>query len=219
MAEILIYDVIGKGFFEDGVTPESVHAQIMEASGEDILVRINSPGGLVADGITIMNLLAGYSGSVDISIDGLAASAATIVALGGERVTMANGSRYMIHDPWGATVGNADEHAKSVERLNATANDMAELYASRIGGDADKVRAMMREEVWLSALEAVEMGFADGMAEGVKSLACKVPSEFGYRNTPKNWRQSSEKNTTGMAQIAANIRQRKIDLTRQQMKA
>jgi len=215
MAELLIYDVIGAGMFDAGVTAKSVRDELDALDGDHVTVRINSPGGNVFDGIAIKNILDSYSGGVDVQVDGLAASAASVIALAGDSIAMADGAMLMIHDPWTVTLGNAEEHRKSQNALEKTADSLAGMYAAQTGKTAAEMRDMMRAETWLSANEAVDQGFATDFTT-VEALACAVPAGFGYLNAPT---LKAEKHEESRAQLAANIRQRKIDLTRQQMKA
>ena len=220
MKELLIYDVIGAGLYSEGVTPEHVHDQLKSSAGESILVRINSPGGSVWDGLSIMNLLKDYRGQVNIQIDGLAASAATLVALAGDSVVMASGSRFMVHEPWSGTVGNSEEHKKAAEELDDVAVDMANLYSKRTGKSHDEMRSIMKEETWMSASKAVSLGFADSVATEIEARSCKVPSAFGYKNESADAEQrelDADSSSARKAKLSHKIRSRKLDLTLSQM--
>lgn len=212
MADIYIYDVIGRGFFEDGVTDDSVRDELEKAGGEDVTVHINSPGGDMFMGIAIKNQLDRYEGKVDVVVDGVAASAATLPLLSANRVTMASGSMVMIHDPWTVTAGNEGKHNETAKLLGKSAVNLAEMYAAKGKESASKFRELMQAETWLDEKEAIELGLAD---EKVSNTAknCVIPSAFGYKNTPK-LANLEQKNTID---FASQARQRKIDLTKAQM--
>lgn len=221
MAEIFIYDIIGEGLFEDGVTAAGVRDELKAADGADVLVRINSPGGNPFEGVAIKTLLDGYDGSVSVQVDGLAASAASIIALAGSSVAMADGAMLMIHDPWTITVGDEAEHQRTTSALGKIADSMAGMYAKRTGGSSDAMRELMVAETWMAADEAIGQGFADSRIES-PAAACKIPDGFGYKNAPKNAPKPATKTpepVTNKAQYAATIRKRKIDLTRAEMHA
>jgi len=215
MREILIYDVIGRGFFEDGVTAAGINEELKAANGEDVLVRINSPGGIASEGVTIKTLLDDYDGAVRVKVDGLAASAATIIALGGDHLEMAEGSRWMVHDPWSFGEGNERDFIKMASILKLLATELAGMYAKRTGGTPEEMRALMLEETWLSGKQAVEMGFVDEVSE-IKAVACAIPAEFCYRHAPGPVVSPPLEN---YGKLSALARKRKIDLTRAQMRA
>lgn len=185
--EILAYDLIGEGFFFEGITAKGVAAQIEEAGNiSAINLRINSPGGDVFEAVTIKNFLASKEIPVNVFIDGEAASAATILMLAGDTITMGEGSTLFIHNAWTSTSGNAAELRKMADDLEKVSGEMRKLYATRTGLPEDQIQAIMDKETYLTADEAVAMKFADGIAKKqanvvVGALAVKVTvdtSEF-----------------------------------------
>ncbi len=128
-AEITIYDTIGKGFFEEGITAETV-LDDLNALGDvtDIDVRINSPGGNVWDGMAIYNLLTSHLAQVHVYIDGLAASIASVIAMAGDKITMGQGAAMMIHSPHALFAGNADEMRNMAETLDTVERGMLDIY-------------------------------------------------------------------------------------------
>jgi ATP-dependent Clp endopeptidase proteolytic subunit ClpP len=210
MADIYIYDVIGRGFFEDGATAEKLRDELAAAKGDAVTVHINSPGGDVFEGLAMRTLLSQHKAGVTVKIDGVAASAASVVALGGGSIEMAEGSMMMIHDPWTLTVGNAADHEKTAETLNKVADNLADLYAAKSGKSRDETRDSMRAETWLTAQEAIDYGLADKLSD-TKVAAYKIPEAFGYRNVPT----TEAKPNAG--KLSADARRRKIDLTRKQI--
>lgn len=163
-AVLHVYGTIGSSEWWDDVASPSLVRELDQLDADTITVYVNSPGGIADDGIAIMNALARNKAKVTAHIDGLAASAATIVMLGADEIVMGAGSRLMIHDAWSITWGQASEITKTAERLDKLSQTLAGLYAQRAGGDADEWRAAMVEETWYTAEEAVEAGLADRVA-------------------------------------------------------
>lgn len=162
--EVLIYSEIGDSWWGESVSATNFTRLIDELDVDTLTVRINSPGGDVFDGTAIMNSLKRHPAHVTAIVDGLAASAASFIAVGGaDELIMAEGSQLMIHDPisWGA--GNAAEFAKTVSMLDKIADQMAGIYARKAGTPATEWREAMREETWFTAEEAVATGLADSI--------------------------------------------------------
>jgi ATP-dependent Clp protease, protease subunit len=182
--ELWIYDVIGRGFFEEGVTDVSVRDELKKFKDtEPLLVRINSPGGSVAHAVSIKTQLEQWKGEVNIQIDGLAASAASFIAMAGKQVAIAEGSLFMVHHPMTMVAGNAKEMRKAAELLDKLGLSLQKAYEKRSGKTAAEMTAMMDEETWLTADEAVEHGFADAKTEE-KAVAFAIPAEMGFKHPP-----------------------------------
>ena len=126
-----------------------------------IELRINSPGGSVFDGVAIHNSLVDHPAAVDVHVDGLAASIASVIAMAGDTITMGAGTQMMIHDGWGLCVGNAADMRVLADLLDQISDDIAGFYARRTGGALADWREVMRAETWYTADEAVEAGLAD----------------------------------------------------------
>ena len=187
MANVLwIYDVIG-GFFGMGaVTPITVRDDLAKLDKrERLLVRVNSPGGVVDDAVAIRSLLAEWPSGVDFQVDGVAASAASFLAATGERVTMARGARLMIHDPWGGVYGNEKDFRRAADQLATLRIMIADAYATKSGKSVTKVLDAMADETWFSDAEAIDFGLADGRVD-VAAAACAIPKDLGYRNVPQD---------------------------------
>ncbi len=163
-AEILIYDEIG--FW--GVTATNFAAALKDAGTGPVNVRINSPGGDVFDGLAIYNMMLAH-GNVSTFVDGLAASAASYIAMAGKTVSMAEASQLMIHNAWGLTIGNQAEHIKQASILSKIDGQLADIYASKTGKSAEDVAAMMAAETWLTAAEAKADGFCDAVITSPKA--------------------------------------------------
>ncbi|MBE7186299.1 MAG: Clp protease ClpP [Methylobacterium mesophilicum] len=176
--ELWLYGFVGDSFFEEGFTATDVLAALAEhGRDQDITVHVNSGGGFAYEGIAIYNAFTAHKGSVRIEVDAIAASSASVLCMGGDRIVMRAGSLMMIHDPSGITLGTAEDHEKHAEALHKLADQGAAIYAERSGGDAAEIREKMKGELWLKAEEAVEQGFADE-AEAAKA---KDVSAFDYR--------------------------------------
>lgn len=132
----------------------------------DITVRINSPGGEVFEAVAIMNLLRDHSARITARVDGLAASAASFLAVSADETIMGGNTELMIHDAWGLAIGNAADMRQYADLLDRTSNDIADVYATKAGSDRDTWRDYMLTESWFSAEEAVELGLADSVNTG-----------------------------------------------------
>jgi ATP-dependent Clp protease, protease subunit len=144
------------------VTPASITAAL--AGKGDVHLMINSPGGSAFDGVAIYNLLAGHSGKVSAEVVGVAASAASIIAMAADELTMAKSSFLMIHNAWGLTVGDHGAHSDTAAMLQKVDGALAGIYADRSGMSVREIAALMDAETWIDADEAVETGFADAVS-------------------------------------------------------
>ncbi|PTT87593.1 peptidase S14, partial [Pseudomonas sp. HMWF031] len=150
--DLQIYDVI------DEVTAQKVKAMVV---GElPLIVHINSPGGSVTDALAIYSILRKHPGRVTAIVDGLCASAATLVALAADEIVMAEHSLLMVHNPWTVASGDADQMRKTADTLDIASREMAALYTERTGLSAEKITAIMGAETWFNSYEAVDAGFA-----------------------------------------------------------
>lgn len=159
-AEIYIYDEIGYW----GVTAQDFVRQLTALDVAEVDLRLNSPGGDAFDGIAIHNALRNHAATVTVTVDGLAASAASVIAMAGDRVVMGHGAQMMIHDASGITLGNADDMREMADLLDSMSDNIAEFYADRAGGDVSTWRDAMRAETWYNASEAIAAGLADEAA-------------------------------------------------------
>lgn len=179
--ELLLYGTVGEdlSFFGlPGFTPVAViRALATLGRGADVAVRINSGGGFAEDGVAIYNALAAHRGKVTVFVDGIAGSAASVIAMAGDEVVMRRGALMMIHEPEVWTSGDTAEHTRSLDYLEHTAAGMADIYAQKTGRAASEIRTLMRDELWLSAEEAVAQKFADRL----DAANANEPSAFNYR--------------------------------------
>jgi ATP-dependent Clp protease, protease subunit len=166
-ATISVYDVIGTDpFTGEGVTAKRIGAALRSIGPRDVVVNVNSPGGDFFEGVAIYNLLREHRGKVTVRVMGLAASAASIIAMAGDELLMGDGAFLMIHNAWTIAIGNRHDLADAAERLAPFDSAMADVYANRSGISRVEVQAMMDREVWLGAADAIDMGFADGLMDG-----------------------------------------------------
>lgn len=181
-SDLFIYDSIDAYADEywGGVSATMVREAMSEING-DIRVRINSPGGDVYDGIAILNLLRTHAEShkVTVQIDGLAASAASFVAMAGEEIVIMPNAEIMIHDASMMTWGNAEELRTDADGLDRVSGNIADAYALRAGGKAATWRERMKAETWYSAKEAVKAGLADRVADVKASKGAAAASALG----------------------------------------
>jgi len=178
-AEVLIYDEIGaygvsaKGFLAElGALPDDA----------PIDLRLNSPGGSVFDAVAIHNALSRHAGTVTVWIDGIAASAASYIAMAGDAIVMPENAFLMIHDPSGLVMGTAADMRDMAGTLDKIAAGMTRGYAARSGKTEDEIAALMAAETWFSADEALDAGLATQLAEPVRIAANFDIGRF--RNAP-----------------------------------
>ena len=161
--DVFIYGEIG--FW--GVTAEAFLSDLGQVGSRDITLRINSEGGEVFDGVAIYNALQRHPGRIEGHVDGLAASAASFIAMACDELVIEPGAQLMIHDAIGMCYGNASEMRKMVDMLDRTSDTIAAIYAERAGGDAASWRALMSaEDTWYDGPAAVAAGLADRVGEG-----------------------------------------------------
>ena len=159
--ELVLYGFVGDSFWGSGFTAREVVDALAEVGRDtDIVVRVNSGGGYVDDGVAIHNSLKAHKGKVTVVVDALAASSASIIAMAGDERIMRTGAMMMIHDPSTVVWGTAEDMTSAIKMLEKHAENLAGIYADVTGEDADDIRADMKDELWLSADEAVERGFA-----------------------------------------------------------
>lgn len=175
--ELLLYGDVGDPWgFGDGFTPRDVAMALAEHGPGPLTVRINSGGGVAADGIAIHSLLS-QRGEVTTIVDGTAASAASIIVMAGQVRQMRAGATLMIHDCARITFGNAASHQHTAATLDKLSDQYAGLYARASGGDASEIRRLMRAETWFTAAEAV----AAGLITQTEQSPAVTAAAFNYR--------------------------------------
>jgi len=171
--KIYMYGPIGSSWWDETATSAADFVkQLDEIGGEDIDIFVNSSGGDVFDGYAIYSAIARYEGKVTVHVDGLAASAASYCILSADEVLMSPSALMMIHKAWVFANGNADDLRNTAETLDKLDADIVGIYAKKTCKQRDEILEMMEAETWLTADEAVDMGFADGLCEQFAAEAC-----------------------------------------------
>lgn len=197
-AVIHIYDEIS--WF--GITASDFLRELNQVTAPSIALHLNSPGGDVFDGIAIYNALRQHKAKVNVTVDSIAASIASVIAMAGDTITMARGSMLMIHEPFAMVIGDARDMRKQADALDLMGDSIAGIYAGRAGGTAEIWRARMVEETWYGDQAAVDAGLADSVA-GVGAVANtfdlsifrnyrpSAPAEPVARTQEPDWRREA----------------------------
>ena len=213
-ATITIYDVIGENWEGNGVTAKRVSAALRSIGDREITVSINSPGGDFFEGIAIYNLLREHPHQVIVKVVGLAASAASIIAMAGDEIQVAKTGFLMIHNAWVFAIGNRHDLRAAADTLDGFDTAMASLYADVSGQSIDEVTKLMDAESWISGEKAIEMGFAtalldadqvaiDGGSDGSSNAAIrKVDNLLAKQGLPRSERRELLKTIKGMSGAA-----------------
>lgn len=162
---ITIYDVIGQDFWTGGgFTAKRMSAALRSIGAKDVTVKINSPGGDVFEGFAIYNQLREHPAKVTVDVMGIAASAASVIAMAGDDVRMGLGTFIMVHNAWGVVVGNRHDLADVAAILQQIDDGMADIYEARTGLARKDIAKLMDGESYLAAKDAVDNGFADSVS-------------------------------------------------------
>lgn len=179
--EIDLYDEIGMW----GVSAKDFRRALKESRG-DVTLRLNSGGGSVFDGVSIYNDLVAHEGNVRIEITGLAASIASIIAMAGNEIVMAPNAMMMIHRSWSLGVGNSQDFEAMADILSKIDDGMARTYATRTGSGIKQVKQWMQDETWMTAKEAVDLGFATSISDGAVDSGSKAKFDLSvFSSAPK----------------------------------
>ncbi len=190
-ATISIYEPIGESWDGSGVTSRRIAAALRQIGAQPVAVNINSGGGDLFEGLSIYNLLREHPAEVTVRVVGLAASAASVIAMAGDRVEVGRAAMLMIHKAWGLVLGNADEFRRAADDFDEFDGLMASVYAARAEQSVDQVSEWMAAETWFAGERAVEVGLADGL----------LPAD-----------QVQEKAAASVADRAPNAALRRIDV-------
>jgi ATP-dependent Clp protease protease subunit len=180
--ELVIYeDITPRGW--GGVDAKSVMDEVKGLGRlETLNVRLNSQGGDVFEGVAIYNFLHRLDAHIVVDIDAQALSIASVIAMAGDEIRIAENARVMIHDPWTIVMGTADEFRKRASVMDDVKESMLGIYAARTKRSTQELASMMTDETWFSASEAIEFGFADKMTENLRIAAKFDPKRF--KNAP-----------------------------------
>lgn len=186
-AEVWLYGEIGESMWSDSISAKQFVDELRKAGAvSSILLHINSPGGSVFDGVAIYNQLKSHSAHVDVEIDGMALSIASIIALAGDTVKMAGNAFFMIHNPWTMTFGEAKDFREMADRLDLVRDSLLSTYhakASRSAG-REQIAGWMDAETWFNAEDARKFGFVDEIVNALDVAAKHDLSRFGFKNMP-----------------------------------
>lgn len=203
-AELLIYGDIGEDWFGESVTAKDTAEELSKLDVENIDVMINSYGGSVSDGLAIFNSLRRHQAKVNIRIDGVAVSIASLIAMAGDTVEMAENALFMVHAPWGGAIGNAKEMREYADVLDTYAEAMSSSYTRKTGQDKETIMQMLTdgEDHWFTAAEAKEFGFVDIVFEEEMAAAASgfKKSKFG----PQGLNHAVNAASSKAAQVAAS---------------
>jgi ATP-dependent Clp protease protease subunit len=217
--ELYIYDAIG---LFGGVSAQDVADALghLENAGCNALnVYVNSPGGDVFDGVAIYNRIRRFEGKKSVYIDGLAASAASFIAMAGDKgcIYSAKNATWMIHDAWGFASGNAADLRKAADLLEQVTATVTETYVDRTKRTADEVRQWMASETWMNAKVALERGFCDAiLADGDDESEAQAQQRMAFplvdkfKNTPPALRQGARAASVLIDEVERRIRARAV---------
>jgi ATP-dependent protease ClpP protease subunit len=232
MFELNIFGTIGS---KDTETKDTVKKALNEAGGQDVLINISSSGGSIIEGMAISEMIALYPGKTTTRGIGIVASAATIILMAGKKKEMTKNSFFMMHNSWGGVEGNVFELEKTIELLRMFDEQMAAIYTAQleskgklIGGNKEKtleeVKKMMAAETWLTADEALEMGFIDMIVEEKKEensiyeeAYAMIRAEAKFKNIPNKIKNSMQVEKKTFLQQLANMFGFKAEITEQEV--
>lgn len=219
MFELNIFGTIGS---KDTETKDTVKKALNDAGGQDVLINISSSGGSIIEGMAISEMIALYSGKTTTRGIGIVASAATIILMAGKKKEMTKNSFFMMHNSWGGVEGNVFELEKTIELLRMFDEQMAAIYTAQleskgklIGGSKEKtleeIKKMMAAETWLTADEALQMGFIDIIIEEkednhsiYEETYAMIRAEAKFKNIPNQIKNSMQvEKKTFLQQLAA----------------
>jgi ATP-dependent protease ClpP protease subunit len=202
-AVLQIFDQIGEDWFGgSGISAKAFSDALQSVGPGPLVVEINSPGGNVWDGLAIYNMLRGRQAPVTTRVVGIAASIASIIALAGDTIEMAEASLFMIHDPSGMVAGTSDDMRKMANALDQHAEILAGIYTKRTGKTSAQIRAAMTAETWFTAQEAIQFGLADKTTEQLAMAACWHPravTKTAPETVRSNLRRGLEQYAEGLA--------------------
>jgi len=168
-ATVTIYDMIGEDpWTGEGFTAKRMSAALRAIGKRDVVVKINSPGGYVDEGISIYNMLAEHPAKVTVKVMGIAASSASIIAMAGDEILMGRGAMMMIHNSWGLAIGNRHDFAEASRVFEVFDRALADIYVGSTGKDIQDIMSLMDGEnpasdgTWMDAEKAIDLGFSTG---------------------------------------------------------
>lgn len=201
-----LYGTIAEeSWFDDDVTPRMFHDELFSGTG-DVVIWINSPGGDCVAASQIYSMLMDYKGKVTVKIDGIAASAASVIAMAGTEVLMAPTALMMIHNPATMAFGDHSDMQKAIEMLNEVKESIINAYEIKTGQSRAKLSHLMDSETWMNANKAIEMGFADGLLEDEKNTHDEGSYSFSQKQTTNALINKIETKARPIAKVETNGR-------------
>lgn len=183
-SKIYFYDVVGADFF-GGITDGDFKKGLDSLGGKDVQIHVNSPGGDVWTGLAIYNLIKAYPGKTTVIVDALAASAASYFPMAADEILMHENSLMMIHAPMSFAFGNSVQMMEMAEVLDKHADAMSKAYESRSGKSAEEITEIFNKEVWYTASETVDNGFADSVIDGESDYEVQINNKvFNFKHAP-----------------------------------
>lgn len=168
-----------ESWFDDEVTPKAFKAELLSGEG-DITLWINSPGGDCIAASQIYAMLMDYKGNITVKIDGIAASAASVIAMAGTNVLMAPTALMMIHNPLTVVIGDSEEMQKAIDMLSQVKESIINAYEIKTSLSRVKLSNLMDAETWLNANKALELGFADGILKDEKKQKSNEDMTYAF---------------------------------------
>ncbi|WP_159990822.1 head maturation protease, ClpP-related [Pelistega ratti] len=205
---ISIYEGIGESWDGTGVTANRIAAALRAIGPRDVVVNINSPGGNYFEGVTIYNLLKNHPYKVTVNVLGLAASAASIIAMAGDEILMGDAANLMIHNAMGVVYGNKEDMQSVIDLLHRLDSDMADVYVARTGLNKSFIQSLMSAETWLNGESAIEQGFATGElhdATGTQAESTKDIKNTTYLRFIENSLKKEGKTKSQRREIMSQI--------------
>jgi ATP-dependent Clp protease protease subunit len=207
-AEIYIYDAIGE-MWGEGISAKRFTDDIKALGMVDLIsLRINSPGGVAFEGLAIYNVLERHPARIEVDIDSMALSIASVIAMAGDEIRIAANAMMMIHNPHGVAMGTSDDLRARADVMDQMKLGLVNTYAVRTKRNQGEIANMMDDETWMTAQEAVDMGFADVVTGEVAIAASFDPHQF--KNVPARFRAKARGSDTPVMDIY-QARMRRLD--------
>jgi ATP-dependent Clp protease protease subunit len=192
-SEIWFYGYISEfSWFDDDITPGLFRKDLNKLGGKPVTIRINSGGGEVFAASAIRAMIMDYKGKVTTRIEGLAASAASYVAMAGDVVKMQDSAFFMIHDPWTVAMGGVEEFKRAMELLKTVKNGIVETYQTKTQADVATLSRWMSNETWFTAQEALQNGFIDEVISAPSKEALAEAPMFAIANAVRGFERAPE---------------------------
>lgn len=189
---ITLYDQIGEDYWAgEGTTAKRISAALRAIGDRHATVYINSPGGDVFEGLAIYNLLREHKAGVTVKVVGVAASAASIIAMAGQRIEIGRAAFFMVHNSWTVAVGNQHDFREVADWLAPFDKSQVDIFTARTGVDAKRIEKMLDAETWIGGQEAVDIGFADALLPADEVVeAEEAPAAAAVRKLENSLRAS-----------------------------